>query len=121
MSSVTGSGKVPPYTATEEATGFQQIACRVQIHFRAELEVLLRAAGDEGSEMEYDVDLGCNQRSRELRIGDVAVHGACESQARLVGSHDICLRLQMHEGAHECGTDIARSPGDEYSHGPQLF
>src|SRR5690349_24570182 len=96
-----------------EAAGFQQIARRVEVCFRAELEVLLGAAGDERGKMEYGVDCRCDERARELRVGDVADERIRERHRRLVG----CEYVLGTKSAHQCGTDVARRSGDEYSHG----
>src|SRR4051794_14929526 len=96
-----------------EPARFQQIARRVEVHLGAELEVLLRAARDERGKMEYGIDLRRDERARELRIGDVADHRVAERHRRLVGRDD----LVFTERAHQCGTDVARRSGDEYSHG----
>jgi len=60
---------------------FEQIARRIEIHLVAELEVLLRAAGDERGEMEYDVDVGCDERAGELRIGEIADERPANSES----------------------------------------
>src|SRR3954470_19779406 len=100
-----------------EPARFQQIARRVEIYFRAELEILLGAARDERGEMEYGVDFRRDERARELRIGDVAEHRVAEWHRGLVGRDD----LVFTERAHQCGTDVARRSGDEYSHGRGYF
>ena len=64
---------------------FQQIARRVEVHLGAELEVLLRAAGDERSQMEYHVDFGCDERAREARVREVADH---VRRRGLIGGND---------------------------------
>src|SRR5260370_32446732 len=95
-----------------ETASLEQVARRIEVDLGAELEILFGAAGDERREMEYDADLGCDERARELRIGDVAADGVRERHARLVGRDDIAA-----ERAHQRGTDVARRSGDEYSHG----
>ncbi len=96
-----------------QPAGFEQIARRIEIHLGAKLEVLLRAAGDERREMEYRAGLRRDERARELRISDVAGDRVCERHAGLIGGENIGFA----ERAHQCGTDVARGSGDEYSHG----
>src|SRR4051812_2344546 len=95
-----------------EPASFKEVACRVEIHLRAELEVLFRTARDQRGEMENDAHIGCDERTDKLRIGDVADDAARKRHARLVcGDHVIA------EAAHECATDVACGTRDEYSHG----
>src|ERR1700757_1302460 len=98
---------------TREPAGFEQVARRIEIDLGAKLEVLLRAAGDERREVAYGVDRRCDERTRKLRIRDFADDSVGERHLCLVGSED----ARRIEGAHECGTDVARGTRDEYSHG----
>src|SRR3954469_6894889 len=100
-----------------EPARFEQVAGRVEIDLGAELEVLLGAAGNQGSEMEYDADLRCHERAGELRIRDVADHCALKWHARLIGGDDICGAKR----AHQCGTDVACRSGDQYSHAAAIL
>src|SRR5688500_2108064 len=93
-----------------QAAGLEQVARGVEVHLGAELEVLLRAARNQRCQMEYRPDLRRYQGAGELRIGEVAEH-AC--RLRLVGRQYVAAG----QGTDECGTDIARRAGDEYSHG----
>ncbi len=95
-----------------EAAGFQQIACRVEIHFRAELEVLLGTARDERGEMKYRVDFRRDERASELRVSDIADDRIRERHCALVGRQHVL----GSECTHQCGTDVARGTRDEYSH-----
>jgi hypothetical protein len=95
-----------------EAAGLEQIARGVEVHLGAELEVLLRAAGDQRGEVEYGVDLRRYQRPGELRVGEVAKH---RRRRGLIGGHHLVRRQRRYQS----GTDVARRPGDEYSHGDQ--
>src|SRR4051812_22223876 len=94
-----------------QSAGFEQVARGVQVHLCAELEVLLGTARDERREMEYRTNVGRDQRARELGIGDVADNRFRKRHRGLVGRHDV-----RAERTHQCGTNVARGAGDEYSH-----
>src|SRR5258706_12750989 len=96
-----------------EAAGFQQIACRVEIHLRAELEVLLGAARDERGEMKYRVNFRCDERARELRVSDIADDRMRERHCALVGGQYVL----SPERTPQCGSDVARGTRDEHAHG----
>jgi hypothetical protein len=93
-----------------EAARFQKIACGIEVHLHAELEVLLGAAGDERGEMEHHADLGRDERARKRRIGQVAEH---LRRRALIGRHEL---RPLHR-ARQRRTDVAGRAGDEYSHG----
>src|SRR5262245_36741896 len=90
--------------------GLEQVARRVQVDLGAEFEILLGAAGNQRSNVEYRADVRRDQRAGELRIGDVAGDGG----AGLIGGNDLAARRQR---PRQRGTDVARGAGYQYSHG----